>query len=393
MMRVCHLDTCPVGVATQNPELRARYTGQADHVVNFFEFVAQEVREYLAALGVRSLDEIIGKRELLEVDDAMHHWKTEGLDLSRVLTGHEFGDAPTRSLVTQEHELDQHFDQKLLELAEQALENGEAVKVSMDVINTDRAVGTMLGHHVTLKHGEHGLPAGTIDIELRGTAGQSLGAFLPNGIRIRLVGDSNDYVGKGLSGGEVILRPDERAPFKSHENVIAGNVIGYGATGGTMFLSGVVGERFLVRNSGATAVAEAVGDHALEYMTGGLAVILGETGKNFGAGMSGGIAYVHKLDPKLVNPDMISTGELGLTTLTSADADILRDILERHYNETESQLAREMLDNFATVSKEFTKVLPRDYAKVTEIRNAAIERGGDPDDSTTWHEILEATRG
>ncbi|WP_271983890.1 glutamate synthase large subunit [Pseudoclavibacter terrae] len=393
MMRVCHLDTCPVGVATQNPELRARYTGQADHVVNFFEFVAQEVREYLAELGVRSLDEIIGKRELLEVDDAMHHWKTEGLDLSRVLTGHEFGDAPTRSLVTQEHELDQHFDQKLLELAEQALENGESVKVSMDVINTDRAVGTMLGHHVTRGHGEHGLPAGTIDIELRGTAGQSLGAFLPNGIRIRLVGDSNDYVGKGLSGGEIILRPDERAPFKSHENVIAGNVIGYGATSGTMFLSGVVGERFLVRNSGATAVAEAVGDHALEYMTGGLAVILGETGKNFGAGMSGGIAYVHKLDPKLVNPDMLSTGELGLTTLTSADADILRDILERHAAETDSQLAREMLDDFDAVSKEFTKVLPRDYAKVTEIRNAAIERGGDPDDSTTWHEILEATRG
>ncbi|KAB1650566.1 glutamate synthase large subunit [Pseudoclavibacter endophyticus] len=393
MMRVCHLDTCPVGVATQNPELRERFTGQADHVVNFFEFIAQEVREYLAQLGARSLDEIIGRADLLSVDDAVRTWKTEGLNLAPILGAREFPtDTPRRNLRQQEHELDAHFDQQLL-AATSAAANGETVAFDLPVQNTDRAVGTMLGNAVTLAAGEHGLPARSIDIVLRGTAGQSLGAFLPAGVRIRLFGDANDYVGKGLSGGEIVVRPDARAAFTAHENVIAGNVIGYGATSGTLHLCGVVGERFLVRNSGATAVVEGVGDHALEYMTGGQAVILGPTGKNLGAGMSGGVAFVRNLDPRLVNPDSLSSGELQLHPLTDADAEILRDLLEQHVEATDSALARDLLADFGETAREFTKVLPRDYATVTDIRREAVESGLDPDDHNTWQKIVEATRG
>ncbi|KAB1657890.1 glutamate synthase large subunit [Pseudoclavibacter chungangensis] len=393
MMRVCHLDTCPVGVATQNPELRQRFRGQADHVVNFFEFIAEEVREHLASLGYRSLDEIIGRSELLEADEAVRHWKTEGLDLEPVLRGPVFADdEPRLNQRGQDHELDEHFDQQLLHAAS-AEATAEERTFDLEVHNTDRAVGTMLGHHVTRIHGEHGLPTGSIDIVLHGTAGQSLGAFLPAGIRIRLFGDANDYVGKGLSGGEIVVRPDERATFDAAKNVIAGNVIGYGATSGTMFLSGVVGERFLVRNSGATAVAEAVGDHALEYMTGGQAVVLGTTGKNFGAGMSGGVAFVHKLLRNLVNPDSLATGELQLLPLTDADADILRDLLEQHLAATDSARAVKLLERFDEAVGEFTKVLPRDYAAVTDIRREAVENGMDPDDHDTWERILEATRG
>ena len=395
LMRVCHLDTCPVGVATQNPELRERFAGRAEHVVNFFEFVAQEVREHLAALGVRSLDEIIGRTDLLEVDDAVTHWKSRGLDLGPVLgLGLFADDAPRRNLRAQDHELEAHFDQQLLAAdAAGRAHAGERIAVELPVRNTDRAVGTMLGNAVTLAAGEHGLPAGAIDIELHGTAGQSLGAFLPAGVRIRLFGDANDYVGKGLSGGEIVVRPDARATFAPHENVIAGNVIGYGATSGTLLLGGVVGERFLVRNSGATAVVEGVGDHALEYMTGGQAVILGPTGKNLGAGMSGGVAFVHRLDERLVNPDALATGELQLLDLTDADADVLRDLLEQHVAATESAFGADLLERFDDVVADFTKVLPRDYATVTDIRREALESGLDPDDHDTWQKILEATHG
>ncbi|CAG7845543.1 Glutamate synthase [NADPH] large chain [Pseudoclavibacter triregionum] len=394
MMRVCHLDTCPVGVATQNPELRERFTGKAEHVVNFFEFIAQEVREHLAALGFRSLDEIIGRADLLEVDDALRHWKAQGLDLTPVLRGPEFpADAPRRKQREQDHELADHFDNTLIEAAQAALEDGEPVSIELPVKNTDRAVGTMLGHEVTRRHGEHGLPAGTISITLRGTAGQSLGAFLPGGVSLRLVGDSNDYVGKGLSGGDIALMPPKGSPFRASENVIAGNVIGYGATSGTMFLAGVVGERFLVRNSGATAVAEGVGDHALEYMTGGLAVILGATGKNLGAGMSGGTAYVHRLDERLVNPEALVAGELEIGPLGEADEEILRDLLERHLEATGSERAAELLEDFTASAAAFSKIEPRDYTTVTRIRREAVESGCDPDDHGTWQKILEATHG
>jgi glutamate synthase (NADPH/NADH) large chain len=260
------------------------------------------------------------------------------------------------------------------------------------VRNTERAVGTMLGHEVTKRHGEHGLPAGTIEVQLTGSAGQSLGAFMPNGITLRLEGDSNDYVGKGLSGGRIVVRPPRGAVFPAERNVIAGNVIGYGATQGSMFIRGVVGERFLVRNSGASAVVEGVGDHALEYMTGGLAVILGSTGRNLGAGMSGGTAYVYDLKPERVNRDALATGELALLPLESADIEILTDLLTQHVAETDSPLAAGMLANPETFST-FVKVLPRDYAAVQKTRQTAVDEGLDPDGDVVWSRIMEVTGG
>ena len=394
LMRVCHLDTCPVGVATQNPELRERFTGKAEFVVNFFEFLAQEVREYLAELGFRSLEEAIGHKELLGVDRAVDHWKADGLDLSPILVGPEFAeDEPRSNRVGQDHELGDHFDVELLRLSTSALKHKKPVSIDLPVRNTARAVGTMLGHAVTVAHGENGLPTGTIDITLRGSAGQSFGAFLPAGITLRLVGDSNDYVGKGLSGGRIVVRPDDASVFTAEENVIAGNVIGYGATQGSMFIRGIVGERFLVRNSGASAVVEGVGDHALEYMTGGLAVILGETGRNLGAGMSGGTAYVRGLRPERVNQDSLSSGELQLHELGSADLEILKDLLEEHLTETDSELAAQILGDFDQAATEFVKVLPRDYAAVLATRATAVEEGLDPDGDIAWKRILEVTGG
>jgi glutamate synthase (NADPH) large chain len=394
LMRVCHLDTCPVGVATQNPELRKRFTGKPEFVVTFFEFLAQEVREYLAELGFRSIDEAIGRSEMLDVDRAVRHWKTDGLDLTPVLVGPDFADdEPRRNARQQDHELDEHFDRGLIARSAAALASGERVEIELPVRNTERAVGTMLGHEVTKRHGEHGLPEGTIEISLSGSAGQSLGAFLPSGITIRLEGDSNDYVGKGLSGGRVVVRPPAASTFVAEDNVIAGNVIGYGATRGSMFIRGRVGERFLVRNSGATAVVEGAGDHALEYMTGGLAVILGSVGRNLGAGMSGGTAYVHGLTPERVNRDALASGELTLVPLESADIEILVDLLRQHVAETGSTLAAGMLDDVEATAAAFTKVLPRDYAAVLKTRQEAVDAGIDPDGDETWRKILEVTGG
>lgn len=394
LMRVCHLDTCPVGVATQNPELRARFTGKPEFVETFFEYLAQEVREYLAELGFRSLDEAIGRADLLDVDRAIEHWKADGLDLSPILSGPVFADdEPRRNRVAQKHELDEHFDVELIRRAAAALEHGEPVTIELPVKNTERAVGTMLGHEVTKRHGEHGLPEGTIQVSMTGSAGQSLGAFMPNGITLRLEGDSNDYVGKGLSGGQIILRPPRSAVFPAERNVIAGNVLGYGATQGSMFIRGVVGERFLVRNSGATAVVEGVGDHALEYMTGGLAVILGGTGRNLGAGMSGGTAYVYELREERVNRDALLNGELALLPLDSADVEILTDLLRKHVAETDSALAARMLADPVATMAAFVKVLPRDYAAVIKARADAIEEGLDPDGDVVWSRIMEVTGG
>jgi glutamate synthase (NADPH/NADH) large chain len=394
MMRVCHLDTCPVGVATQNPVLRARFSGKPEFVVNFMEFIAEEVRELLAQLGFRSLDEAIGHSELLDVDGAVAHWKASGLDLTPILRGPAFAeDEPRRRGRAQNHELEEHFDVPLIERAQDVIRHGGHVAFDLPIRNTERAVGTMLGHHVTKAHGENGLASGSIEINLTGSAGQSFGAFLPAGITLRLEGDSNDYVGKGLSGGQIVIRPPRGATFDASRNVIAGNVIGYGATQGTMFLRGVVGERFFVRNSGATAVVEGVGDHALEYMTGGLAVILGETGRNLGAGMSGGTAYIHKLDQARVNREALSGGELELGPLGSADAEILRDLLEQHVAETGSALAAAMLADFDVELANFTRVLPRDYAAVLQTRQDAVAQGLDPDGDVVWSRILEVTGG
>src|SRR5690606_35013278 len=274
-----------------------------------------------------------------------------------------------------------------------ALDEGQPVRIDLPIRNTERAVGTMLGHHVTAKYGAAGLPRETIDITLRGTAGQSLGAFLPAGITLRLEGDANDYVGKGLSGGDIVIRPSREATFAPHRNVIAGNVIGYGATSGTMFISGVVGERFLVRNSGATAVVEGVGDHALEYMTGGVALILGSTGRNLGAGMSGGVAYVHGLREAQVNAESLASGELTLGGLDDADVEAVLRLLTEHVERTGSPLASELLQDADAVRTTFVKVLPRDYAAVQSIRQEAESAGVDPDGESIWTRILEVTGG
>ena len=394
MMRVCHLDTCPVGVATQNPDLRARFTGQAEHIENFFMFLAEQVREYLAQLGFRSLDEAIGHSELLDANRAISHWKADGLDLTPILSAPISNNSPLRRFTFQDHELEKHYDQQILPLAKSALEDAQPVSISLDINNTAQAVGTMLGHELTKRYGVDGLPKGTIDIQLTGSAGQSFGAFVPQGIKLTLLGDSNDYVGKGLSGGTIVVRPTLDSFYPAESNVIAGNVIGYGATSGELFIRGMVGERFLVRNSGATAVVEGVGDHALEYMTGGLAVILGKTGRNIAAGMSGGVAYVYKLRADQVNHSALVDQEVDLLPLDSSDKDLLRDLLESHVKETGSALARTMLDDFESAASDFTKVLPRNYAEVKAIQAKASSEGVSLDSPEVWSKILEvSTRG
>ena len=397
MMRVCHLDTCPVGVATQNPILRDRFTGQADHVVNFFEFVAQEVREYLAELGFRSLDEAIGHIDSLDMDRARRHWKSDGLDLDKVLHGYDPRDPGTSSMLRrtrgQDHELEKHFDVSIIEQAHSAIKHGQHVRLEKRIINTDRSVGTMLGHEVTKVLGLKALDHHTIEIDLTGEAGQSLGAFVPHGITLRLSGDANDYVGKGLSGGKIIVRPDLSAPLVAESNVIAGNVIGYGATSGEMFLRGQVGERFLVRNSGATAVVEGIGDHGCEYMTGGQALILGPTGRNFGAGMSGGTAYVLDFDSSKLNSQAEAEGDLLLLPLDEEDQQIVRDLLQVQGEETGSVVAQRLLENLDGAFERITKILPKNFDAVLRARSDALDEGLDPDGNETWEKILEVTRG
>ena len=391
MMRVCHLDTCPVGVATQNPDLRARFTGQAEHIENFFMFLAEQVREYLAQLGFRSLDEAIGRSELLDANRAISHWKADGLDLTPILSAPVNTNSPLRRFTFQDHELDKHFDQELLILAKNSLEDAQPVSIELEINNTAQAVGTMLGHEVTKRYGAEGLPKNTIDIKVSGSAGQSFGAFAPQGIKLSLFGDSNDYVGKGLSGGTIVVRPALNSFYPAESNVIAGNVIGYGATSGELFIRGMVGERFLVRNSGATAVVEGVGDHALEYMTGGTAVILGKTGRNMAAGMSGGIAYVHLLRADHINFSALAEGEIDLVELDEQDQNTLKALLEKHLSETGSALAKKMLDEFALTVSLFTKILPRNFAQVKAIQAQAKRDGVAIDSPEVWSKILEVS--
>ena len=394
LMRVCHLDTCPVGVASQNPVLRSRFSGKPEFVVNFFEFLAQEVREILADLGFRSMDEAIGQTDMLDVNRAISHWKADGLDLTPILQGSGLeANAPKRRFTSQNHELDKHFDHKIIALSEKALEDAQAVEIELPIRNTEQAVGTMLGNEITKRFGAEGLAESTIRVTLRGSAGQSFGAFIPRGLKLTLVGDSNDYVGKGLSGGTIVVRPDESSSFPAEENIIAGNVIGYGATGGSMYFSGIVGERFLVRNSGATAVVEGAGDHALEYMTGGRAVILGRTGRNLGAGMSGGYAFVYKLVPGKVNPAALKMDDLRLLPLDDALSSELLALLNTHVDQTGSLLASRLLTDFESERNNFTVVMPTDYASVSQIRESAQSQGIDPDGDAVWQEILEATIG
>jgi len=380
MMRVCHLDTCPVGIATQNPELRSRFSGKPEFIVNFMEFVAQEVRELLAELGFRSVDEAIGHAEMLDTSDAVDHWKAAGLDLSPVLYVPELGEGEHRhQVVEQDHGLALALDQQLVELAGPALEAGTPVTIELPIRNVNRTVGTILGYEVTKRHGGKGLPDDTIVVNLTGSAGNSFGAFVPPGITLRLTGDANDYTGKGLSGGRIIVHPSDEVPFRAEENIIAGNVILYGATGGEMFLRGIVGERFCVRNSGAVAVVEGVGDHGCEYMTGGTVVVLGKTGRNFGAGMSGGVAYVYDDDgtfPSLVNPEMVD-----LDPLDDLDRELVADLLARHGKETGSELSARLLADWSVAVQRFVKVMPRDYKRVLQAMKQAEETGQNVDEA------------
>jgi glutamate synthase (NADPH) large chain len=372
MMRVCHLDTCPVGVATQNPELRKRFSGKPEFVVNFFEFIAEEVREYLARLGLRSLAEAIGRVDLLDTALAVSHWKASGLDLAPVLHDVPAYDGPRRRVTGQDHGLDKALDNTLIQLAEGALEEGRPVRLELPIRNVNRTVGTMLGFEVTRRWGGEGLPDDTITVAFTGSAGQSFGAFVPRGITLRLAGDANDYLGKGLSGGRLIAFPAPGAPFAAEHEVIAGNVIGYGATAGEIFLRGIVGERFCVRNSGALAVAEGVGDHGCEYMTGGRVVILGPTGRNFAAGMSGGTAYVLDLNPARLNAEMVD-----VDPLEEPDVEFLRDVVSRHHAETGSRVAADLLANWDAALARFTKVMPKDYKRVLSAASAAEREGRD----------------
>jgi glutamate synthase (NADPH/NADH) large chain len=375
-------------VATQNPELRARFSGRPEFVVTFFEYIAEQVRELLAELGFHTLEEAIGHAELLDTRAAVEHWKADGLDLAPLLAvpARPPGTALTKR-VEQDHGLDAVLDNTLIQLCEGALLDGRPVKLELPVRNVNRTVGTMLGSLVTRRYGAQGLPDGTIDITLHGSAGQSLGAFLPAGISIRLLGDANDYVGKGLSGGVLALRPDPRSPLVAEQNVIAGNVIGYGATSGRLYLRGVVGERFCVRNSGATAVAEGTGDHALEYMTGGVAVILGPTGRNLAAGMSGGVGYLLDLDRGLVNPELVD-----VEPLSAEHAEVLVPILAEHLRLTGSAVAAGLLADFeaspAAAAARFSVIMPRDYQRVLQATSRARAAGTDVDSA-----IMAAARG
>ena len=390
MMRVCHLDTCPVGIATQNPTLRSRFSGKPEFVVNFFEYIAEEVREYLAQLGFRTLKEAVGHVEMIDARKAVEHWKAKGLDISPMLEvpQNPYNQTPFMS-VAQDHGLDEALDNELIAQSKTAIADARPVNISVPIRNVNRTVGTMLGYEVTKAWGGAGLPDGTIKIHFTGSAGQSFGAFVPAGIEMRLEGDSNDYLGKGLSGGRIILHPHRESTFVAEENVIAGNVIGYGATSGEIFIRGTVGERFCVRNSGATAVVEGVGDHGCEYMTGGRVVVLGATGRNFAAGMSGGIAYVYDPDgqlPSNVNYEMVELEHVG-----GEDAEWLRATIARHGSFTESALAERILAAWTVEVSRFRKVMPRDYKRVLAVQVEAAAEGLTQDQIDD--RVMEAARG
>jgi glutamate synthase (ferredoxin) len=389
MMRVCHLNTCPVGIATQDPELRKRFTGRPEFVTNFFRFIAQEVREYMAELGFRTVDEMIGRVDRLDFRAALDHWKARGLDYSSILYEPPMPDTVARRcVVAQDHGLARALDNTLIARCGEALRYGKPVELGLPIRNVNRTVGTMLGYELTLRHGGAGLPDGTIKIHFTGSAGQSFGAFVPRGITLTLEGDANDYWGKGLSGGVLSVFPPRAATFVPEENIIIGNVALYGATAGEAYVRGVAGERFAVRNSGAHAVVEGVGDHGCEYMTGGRVVVLGRTGRNFAAGMSGGIAYVLDLAG-----DFRRRCNLGMVELEpleqAADIALVRDLVERHVESTRSDYARRILADWMAFQPKFVKIMPRDYKRVLLAQSRAQAEGREP----TFAELVGATSG
>jgi glutamate synthase domain-containing protein 3 len=375
-MRVCHLNTCPVGIATQDPRLRAKFAGRPEFVENFFRFVAQDVRELMAQLGFRTMDEMIGRVDKIDVTRAVDHWKAAGVDLSQVL--YKPVVAPTvaqRCVRGQDHGLDKALDNELVRLSEDALLRRKAVEFRMRIRNVNRTVGTILGSEVTRAYGAAGLPDGTIKIHFTGSAGQSFGAFVPRGITLLLEGDANDYVGKGLSGGTLAVFPSPRVTFVPEENIIVGNVTLYGATSGEAYIRGVAGERFAVRNSGATAVVEGIGDHGCEYMTGGRVAVLGRTGRNFAAGMSGGAAYVLDVDGTFAG--RLNRGMVDLDPLDEHDWKALREMVNRHVLFTGSAYAKTILATFA--DQRFVKVMPRDYKRVLMAEAKARAEHREPD--------------
>lgn len=390
MMRVCHLDTCPVGVATQNPVLRQRFNGKPEFVENFFLFIAEEVRELMAELGFRTVNEAVGQVGALDIERAVAHWKASKIDLTPVLTEPEsaFMNQDLYCSGSQDHGLEKALDQQLIVMSRETLDHGTPVKFETLITNVNRTVGTMLGHEVTKAYGGEGLPDDTIDITFTGSAGNSFGAFVPRGITLRLFGDANDYVGKGLSGGHIVVRPSREAPegFVAEKNIIGGNVILFGATSGEAFLNGVVGERFAVRNSGAAAVVEGVGDHGCEYMTGGTVVVLGSTGRNFAAGMSGGVAYVYDPDKRLM--DNLNDEMVDLDALDPDDQQVLRSLIEKHVAATDSAVGQRILADWSGHSDSFVKVMPRDYRRVLEAIADAELTGGDVNEA-----IMAAARG
>jgi glutamate synthase (ferredoxin) len=366
MMRVCHLNTCPVGVATQDPELRKQFSGKPEFVENFFRFIAQEVREYMAQLGFRTMDEMIGRVDRLDVNPAIDHWKARGLDYSAILHDPSLpADSPRRAFVAQDHGLRAAMDNELIAACRAALEDRTPVSIERPIRNVNRTVGTMLGSELTRRWGRDGLADDTIRIKFSGSAGQSFGAFVPRGITLTLEGDANDYLGKGLSGGTIIVYPPRAATFTPEDNIIIGNVALYGATSGEAYIRGVAGERFGVRNSGAVAVVEGVGDHGCEYMTGGRVVVLGRTGRNFAAGMSGGVAYVLDANASFArrcNPEFVDLEPLD----QPEDIQLVMELLKRHVKHTGSALGARLLTDWSDTVKLFVKVMPRDYKRVLE---------------------------
>jgi glutamate synthase domain-containing protein 3 len=372
MMRVCHLNTCPVGIATQDPELRRRFRGTPDHVVNYLMHVAEEVREIMASLGVRRFEDLIGRTELLDMDAAIDHWKARHVDLSMLFTTPDLpAGAPRRRTRPQEPVLDDALDWELVRRCAPALERGEPVKIGpVPVRNVNRTVGGILSGEIARRHGTRGLPEGTIELSFNGSAGQSFAAWLAPGVTISLKGETNDYTGKGLSGGIVSVRPPDGAKFRAEENMIVGNTVLYGATAGRAFFRGLAGERFAVRNSGAYAVVEGVGDHGCEYMTGGRVVVLGPTGRNFAAGMSGGVAYVYDVDRRFAT--RCNTELVDLDPVGEDDEAELRVLIEEHQARTRSLVARNILQMWDRGARErFVKVMPRDYKRALAERAAA----------------------
>jgi glutamate synthase (NADPH) large chain len=377
MMRVCHLNTCPVGVATQDPELRKKFAGKPEHVINFMFFMAEELRGVMAQLGVRTVNEMVGRTDLLEFADVSNHWKAKHLNLSVILHQPPVLQGDSRyHTQTQDHGLTEALDNKLIELAGPAIESGQKVSHDLPIKNINRTVGTTLSSVIAKKYGHAGLPDDTITFNFKGSAGQSFGCFLAKGVTMTLEGDANDYLGKGLSGGRIAVFPSREAlakGFKAEQNIIAGNVICYGAIAGEVYLRGVVGERFCVRNSGVHAVVEGVGDHGCEYMTGGRVVVIGPTGRNFAAGMSGGIAYVHDENlqlPEMCNHDMVSLERPD----KPEDIELIRRMLENHVKFTDSPVARAILSDWDNELLRFVKVMPNDYRRVLEHQSEIEER-------------------